>query len=307
MPIIMTPEQLAKRRTHICSSEVGKIFNESPFGNAWDVWCEKVWELEDWPSTPMQEAGNYLEPAIAAWACDQLGIEWELDQEKLEGIKGLHMSHPDGEDKANPKVGGEWKLVTMTAGWGKAQDEIPGFVALQVAHQMYVKDYDKVHVVVFKRTMGEPFSLYEIGRTPVVEEMIKTVVEHTEWWWNEYVLTKKEPENTPLPSLDTLNRVIRLPHPDNTTVIPLSLVEAWDEARRQRLEAEKFEKEQKKAMLMALGEYEAANLDDGSLIWLKTEGAGRRIDTKRFKKEEPELYIKFSNESTRQIPRWKKG
>ncbi len=305
MPI--TKEQLVERRKYICSSDVAKIFNESPFGNAWDVWCQKVWELADWPSTPMQEAGNYLEPAIAAWAGDQLGIEWELDQEKLEGIKGIHMSHPDGEDKDDSKVGGEWKLVTMTAGWGKAIDEIPGFVALQVAHQMYVKDYDKVHIVVFKRTMGEPFSLYEIGRTPVVEEMIKTVVDHTEWFWNEHVLTKKEPENTPLPSLDTLSRAIRLPAPENMTVIPLSLVEAWDEARKQRLEAKKFEDEQKKAMLTALGTYEAANLDDGSMIWFKTESAGIKVDVKRLKKEQVEIYNEYGKASTRQIPRWKKA
>ena len=304
MPI--TEEQRQKRKKYICSSDVAKIFNVSQFGNAYDVWCEKVWELADWPSTPMQEAGNYLEPGIMAWAGNQLGIEWEYDQVAMEGIKGIHMSHPDGEDLADKKAGCECKLVTMTAGWGKAKDEIPNPVALQTAHQMYVKDYDTVHIVVFKRTTGEPFALHAIERADM-EEIIKTVVEHTEWWWNEYVLTKKEPEKTDLPSLDTLSRVIRLPHPDNTTVIPLSLVEAWDEARKQRLEAKKFEDEQKKAMLTALGTFEAANLDDGSMIWFKTESGGRRIDTKRFKKEQPELYLEFSNDATRQILRWKKA
>ncbi|MEQ9242063.1 YqaJ viral recombinase family protein [Roseovarius indicus] len=74
-----TPDEqtwLDLRRRNINSSEVAALFGYSPYLTLYELWNVKAGELENsFTSNDRVEAGQFLEPSIAAWAAHKLGVE----------------------------------------------------------------------------------------------------------------------------------------------------------------------------------------------------------------------------------------
>jgi len=68
-------EWLAERRRHVTSSDVATILGVSPYGNAFDLWLQKV-RGDDRDLSKMRrrfEAGHHIEPLIAKWFAEDTG------------------------------------------------------------------------------------------------------------------------------------------------------------------------------------------------------------------------------------------
>lgn len=181
----LTPEQLIQRRSFIGASEIACLVGISPHGNAHSVWSSKMGLQVDSPSKEM-EAGNWLEPAIAAWYVHETGYQVASFGSVVHPKYSFMGCTPDlcifGERRiAQIKLVGNW----MASLW---EEDVPDYVQLQVQQEMEVCDVDVCDVVAL--IGGTDLRIMPIQRD---REIGGYLVKICEDFYRDFVLTREMP------------------------------------------------------------------------------------------------------------------
>lgn len=214
----LTPEQLAARRHHVGASDVAAIVGHytgkriDPFTTAAKVWASKVLGV-DAPAGEAADMGHRLESVILDHA--EITLSHRLS-------RNVFVVSPNGVNAATldgafvPKPYTLSPVEAKTCGivgpsperelFGEdGTDQIPPRMLLQVQAQLYVTQSELAHL--FALIGGRGFAHFRVHRN---ERLIRTIVECSNRFWQEHVLTKTPPEGEP-PPLDMLKAVERTP------------------------------------------------------------------------------------------------
>jgi predicted phage-related endonuclease len=261
MPI--TERQLAKRRSHIGSSDTPAIIGCDDYRTAYDVWLEKMGML--WPepqrNNEAAEIGNMIEGALLDWASAETGLAIVKNQRR---VRGCMAANHDALAKAAP-VGYEAKTTGILTPhqqreeWGDAgTDQVPYRVMAQCYHQMIVSELRTVYVPALIGGRGRV--LYQIDFDPTIAGKLEAAVEE---FWYTYVRPGVPPSHT-LPSLEVAKRIKR--EPETEREIPAELYEDYMNKKRVVISCASDLETSRQRLIAALGTAEAGIVDGQRLV-----------------------------------------
>jgi putative phage-type endonuclease len=253
---MISEQQKAERRKYIGSSDAAAILGLSRYATAEDVRLDKLGRVSDWDGNTATSAGNYLEPAIRAWAADQLGLDLLADKMVVHrnGIMAANLDSYHAGERVIVECKSTGIVGPPDPGYGAADsDEVPDAVAVQVQHQLACTGYDLAYVAALIGGIG--FRLYRLPRDV---EFIAGLEKALERFWRVNVLGDVPAPNC-LASMDTMRRLKRQP----TKIVDIRHaklkayqdLKAEESALSDRLEAAKRE------LMADLGDAEAGAVD----------------------------------------------
>nr|MCR5604482.1 YqaJ viral recombinase family protein [Lachnospiraceae bacterium] len=195
---------------------------------------------------------------------------------------------------AGQKAGLECKTVSPYSADKWNDDDIPVHYQMQCQHYMAVSGYECWYIAAL--IFGRDFIIRRIDRD---EELIQNLITVEERFWNENVLKHVMPD--PDGTKNCSEQIAKLYYrSDKDKTVQLL---GYDNAlkRRDELVALIDKLEQEKASIdqkiqMELQDAGYGTVGDYRVSWLNT--VSKRLDTKLFKAENPEMYDKYAKESS---------
>ena len=165
---------------------------------------------------------------------------------------------------------------------------------VQVQHYLAVTGYEKAYIAVL--IGGQKFVWYHVPRD---EELISSLIEAEKEFW-QCVETKIPPAidgtKSSKMALDILFPAEEAkPERKLLSENSYTLVQQYNELKEKIKELEEKKAEIENKLKAELGEYEEGEIADALITWKPI--TTKRFDSKRFKKEYPDLYSKFLTES----------
>lgn len=286
---MITAEDRQLRRRYIGSSDAPCLFGADPFKTAADLWLMKTGRAEDAETNDAMRRGNFLEPAIIAWAEEHLGRPLRRT--------GLFVRRPDCDElcanldaflpPCDVAPGGaviEAKTASTATNpdeWGEAgSDEVPERVIIQNHHAMWLvgQPCRVAFVPVLLPVFGRfDFRMYRVERN---DELAEAIAAEGRRFKREYVDGNTPPPDV-LPSLEVLKRVRR--EPATVEDVPDDVVDAWIAERAARLDAEKREEAAQAALLAAMKSAEGGRHSGGLVTYLETHRKAYAVEAKSYR------------------------
>lgn len=251
---MITEKQLELRRRNIGGSDAWSLVY-----NPRRLYLDKTGQLEPWEGNEATDLGKRLEPALIAWARQQIGQKLVCNQRRV------YLGHRPARIACNldalvlnygePVEAKTSGLLTGTAdGWGDdGSDQVPDSVLLQTQLQMLCTGGERAWVPTILPRRG--LAMFVV---PASRELQEYLVQRAIWFWG-CVERREEPSEG---TLDYEILVRRIRTPEKVATVDPDVIFHYETARLARLEAEKREKEMKAALLEAMGDAEAADGGD---------------------------------------------
>jgi putative phage-type endonuclease len=197
----LSEAQKGERRKGIGSSDVAEMLGMSPYEGAspMRLFVEKTGTIQSSEDEDEEdialEMGHLVEPAVIAMYERQSGFKVLTKGPFVESV--VHPRHPfmranlDGRIR-DKRAAVEVKFVGMGMHrqWDLlADDGIPNYVRLQVAHQMACADLDEVHVAALVAGPSG-FRVWYVPRDLELEAMIETECVR---FWGDHILARVPP------------------------------------------------------------------------------------------------------------------
>lgn len=285
------------RSNGLGGSDIGTMLGLNAYKSPYQLWLEKTGQIEapDISDKIAIQVGNELEDLVARIFTQQTGIAVQRDNKTH-----YHKDYPFLLANIDRKIVGEKALLECktTSAFNKQQwedDEIPASYILQVQHYLNVMDYDKAYIAVI--IGNHDFVWKEIQRD---QELIDMYTKEAIKFWNENVLKNVAPEIDGSPATkEALNLVDY--EPLNSLSILSSqkqnLVELGNvKAQIKELTEYQTQIENKLKDYMYKNEADELVSDEFNVTWKETKRTS--IDTKALKKELPDVFEKYSKETT---------
>jgi len=304
MPI--TEHQRLLRRDHLGSSDAPAIVGVSPWRTPADVYWSKKLEA-DREATEAMQTGNRLEPALVDYAAEQLGAKLRRNQYRVSkgGDNGVLVSNYDAllVEKAEAVEAKYFGPDRAKECGVEGTDEMPDDVIIQVQHQMYVGELERVWVAAALAGYRLEWRMYCVLRS---DPLIKVLVERELAFWWDHVSKGVPPDDEP-PPLELLKAMHREPG----TVVELAGDAAafcWDRrqtaAERRKACDEVYDRDTAE-LLQLLGDAEGGRLPDGRLLTYLGQRAAPRVDLKRLQREKPDVWKEYVTETSCRVLRMK--
>jgi len=277
-----------KRNTFIGGSDVAAILGINPYKTAYEVWEEKKHGIKTFDGNNATEWGQKLEPIIVD-NCSQINkfdIGYRNDKfvSKVNPILGCH---PDGISiTPKPKLI-EAKTVSSKA-YKNWQNELPLEYFCQVQHNMFCCDLEEAIFICLVLDDRYYFEINVNRDNDFIEKQNAYLTE----WWNKYIVG----DEIPIKIVADYERQF----PDQKIVEAdesiFKIYQQLVEAKKEFTEA----KEKKEALEDQLKLFIGENTD--LMYGLNTLATWRtqvrvQIDTKKFKEELPETYLKYCKDN----------
>ena len=308
---MLTDEQRKERKNFLGSSDISCLFVDdnskslNPFMTSMDLYNSKVFDLEDMPETKAMSRGNRYESALIEYAKQELNKTIETDPYL---VRFICKEHPvfacnlDGYTIANPCEIVEAKTTGLSGEWGEpGTDDVPSRVILQVQHQMLCTGWEKAHIVVLIGKFPLTEEMYSVERN---ESIISSIIERGEQFWQDHVLKKIPPEETESGNIQIFKRIVRVPN--KYAEVDPNIIKAWDNAREERLLAQKEEKAALTVLLNKLGDAEGAKISNEKEFTYFSQKGKDNLDLKKLRVEYPEVYAHIATESSHRVARIRK-
>lgn len=145
IPITSTEHWHDLRSKTIGGSDVASCFGESPYLSRYKLWHIKAGLLpaDDLSENERIQAGNYMEPAILAWANDKWGCDFErrkvyAQHDKITGMGSTPDAFSVSNDKMQAQIKNadslQWRLKWQAD--GDTITDAPLHILLQCQHEM---------------------------------------------------------------------------------------------------------------------------------------------------------------------------
>ena len=287
-------EWLKWRKKGIGGSDAAAIAGLNPWKSPIAVYLDKIGETEPIEDNERMRIGRDLEDYVAKRFVEATGM-------KVRRINAIlqHSEYPfilANVDRliVGKKEGLECK-VTNSYAKKEWEDEIPIYYEIQCHHYMAVTGYKAWWIACL--IGNEKFVYKRIERD---EEVIKNLIKIERDFWENYVI----PRQMPAPDgSDAATEIIKKMYPNSNPEQVIKLPKSY-ESKLQRLDEikeliSKLDKEKKQLeqeIQVKMGENEIAIIGDRRVTWKTIHS--NRFDSKRFKQDYPDLYKKYTNETS---------
>ncbi len=253
----ITQLQREQRKQWVGASSVASVMGENPYESAYDLWAKLTGKLpDDEIDSDAAAIGDAVEPAILTLTSQRLGCRVVRPTGTFR-YEGLPLgANVDGmiekAQRGSPIV--EAKSTGVAEGWGEAgTDQVPNRVLIQVQAQMMCSASDVAHVARLFGRFGFKFDLYEVPRHAILQQAIADAV--GDFW---KCVESDTPPDGSLISPEVAKVIRRVP----SKVIQGdhkadAVLRSLDQARADRLDAEKEEKALESLAKTMLGDAEA--------------------------------------------------
>ena len=288
---------LKKREGLLTSSEVAAAFDQSPFLTPLELYARKAGLVDEgFEENSRMKAGRMLEPAVAAWVAEEMGVkarpfrdfyadtenrlgasfDWEIPE--MEGKEGRGILEIKCVDYL--VFNGSFKEGYTDRKWhpieGSDDVRAPVYIELQVQLQMLLTG--RSWAVIGVLVGGSDLKILHRTANPVIQQ--KIVAQAQKFW--AMVDAKQQPEADFARDFETLKRLYAVPDPretiaDDDAGKAMKAIAVASDASERKRQAEAEEKEAKARLMAILGEAEQAILPDGSKVTWKADKRGRRI------------------------------
>lgn len=292
-------DEWREQRTHgIGGSDVAALMGLSPWKTPLQLWLEKTGreQPKDISERAYVAFGNTMEPVIGTWYkahnptmlvkrvnAMARSIERPWAQASLDYEIRDDLSHTWGVL--------EIKTARSAKDW---KDGVPLYYQTQVLHYLSVTGRDYAHVCVFFRDTCE-YETYLIRRDEH-EDDIRAIDDAVDRFWRHYV----EHDIMPTIKAEDTGAISRL-FADSNGNIDYTDAESFDvlvDTYRHAREDEKEAKRQKDSAAAKLMEMIGERRGLESDLWRVTNVRSKtqKLDTKRLKEEQPQIYDQYTSE-----------
>lgn len=286
-------EWLARRRQGIGGSDAAAILGVSPWASAFDVWLEKTGEYSGGPDPDSEVMywGTVLEDLVAR--------EFSRRTGKKVRKRNAILCHPEHEwmlaNVDRLVVGEEAGLeCKTTSAYNQSQwdDKIPPGYYAQVQHYMAVTGFDTWYLAVL--IGGQKYKDFVVGRDP---EYIENLIQAEMEFWRKVERGEPPEMDGSAACSQVLARLYPEAKEDEQELSPeaFSLVSQYEEAQEEEKAAQIRKDEAANKLKELLQEHERGRIYDRVVSWSNV--ITRRLDTKTFQSEEPDLYERYLRES----------
>lgn len=278
------------RNKFIGGSDVAAILGINRYRTPYEVWDEKKNGNRPFSGNQFTEWGTKLEPVIVDHFAQTHGVNVTNRNDRyISGSISFLGCHPDGIAEINgQKCLIECKTVGSNA-FKHWSNELPLEYYCQVQHNMFVTGCQKAYFICL---VLDDRNYFEI-EVNFDSEFVKKQNEYLSKWWETYIVGSE----TPLKLVEDFEKenpeTKQVEASDNAITIFQKLVEV--KAKYKAIEKEKDELEEK--LKLEIGE--ATDLMSGMTIlatWRPSTSV--RVDTKKLKEEQPEMFLKYAKETT---------
>lgn len=148
---MLTPEQLLKRKNHICGSDAAGVCNASKYKTPLKVYLDKTSDSIEQEESPIFERGHVLEPVVREYFALTTDKSVKIPKNMI-----VHEKNPFMAANIDGYIPGEKAIVEIKTShysqkreWGDPfTDEIPTDYLLQVQHYLTVSKMNKAYVAV---------------------------------------------------------------------------------------------------------------------------------------------------------------
>ena len=287
-------EWLRLRKSGIGGSDAGAVCGVNPYRSAVAVYQDKISEdLSDDDNEAMRQ-GRDLEEYVAKRFSEATGLKVKKSSFMYRSDEHPFMIADIDRLILGEKAGLECKTASAYSSDKWKDGAIPESYEIQCRHYMAVMGF--THMFIACLILGKEFVIRRIDRDPEMEAAIISIEES---FWNDNVMPKVMPDPDGSRAYDEILDKY-FPKRDDAEAIRLIGFDK-DLSRREelnslidKLETERNEIDQRIKVFME--GTDQAQTDDYRVSWIYTET--QRLDTKRLKSEEPELYSRYAKMTT---------
>lgn len=286
-------EWLKYRKQGLGGSDAGAICGLNPYASPMSVYYDKIREDTEETDNEAMRQGRDLEDYVARRFMEATGKRVRRANAIFQSEAHPFMLSNVDRMVAGERAGLECKTANsyQLARW--KDGAIPAHYLIQCFHYMAVTGSDAWYLAVV--ILGREFQYRKILRD---DEMIENLIQIESDFWNNYVLAGVMPEPD---GSESCEEILKKYYPSanrQTILLPEALNQQLKRREEileltKRLQTEQKQIEQEVKLYMK--ENEAAVGNVYRVNWSNVETA--KLDTKRLKIEEPEIYRKYSVES----------
>lgn len=284
-------EWLKYRKKGICGTDVGAITGFNPYVSAFSVYRDKTSdEISEFDNEAMRQ-GRDMEDYVARRFMEETGKQVRRANAIYKNENHPIMLADFDRLIVGEKAGLECKTVSPYSADKWSDGKIPMHYQMQVQHYLAVSGYDCWYIAAL--IFGRDFIIRKIERD---EELINNLTVIEENWWEKHIV-----ENT-------------IPEPDGSTAYTKLLNEYYQSDRDKTVKLYGMDKTLERrgeidSLIKKLNTEKEAidqrikiNLEDASygetekykVSWIDT--VQNRIDSKKLKAENPDIYNGYLNE-----------
>lgn len=289
----MTNEEwLEWRKKGIGGSDVATICGLNKYKSALELWMEKRGYKQDEEAGESAYWGTTLEHIVREEFIKRSGLEVDTINLMLKHPKYEFMlANVDGIviDQEGKKCIFEAKTASAYKADQWKDDEIPEVYMLQIQHYMLVTGYERAYIAVL--IGGNTFKYKVVDKD---EELINMIIQIEKQFWD-CVVNDIPPEVDGSESCtNMLNSLYASSKKGNSIILPDEAQLIIEEYNRNK-EQESYYTEKKNECINKLKslmeDNEVATINNSTITWKSS--VSERIDTKKLKEEQPEIYIKY--------------
>lgn len=286
-------EWLRYRKQGITGTDAGAIVGLNPYYSAAQVYQDKITgEVEEWDNEAMRQ-GRDLEEYVARRFSEQTGLKVRKANAIYQNEEHLFMLADFDRLVVGQEAGLECKTVNAYSADKWSDGKVPIHYQMQVQHYLAVSGYQKWYVAAL--IMGRDFVIREINRD---EELIANLIIIEERFWNNNVLARVMPSPDGSKAYSDMLSQLYLCNSEKT----IRLFGMEDQLKRrdeideliQKLETEKAQIDQGIKLKMEDASY--ADSEGHHISWVQSDQ--QRVDSKRLKEEEPEIFKRYAKRVT---------
>ena len=289
-------EWLEWRRQGIGGSDASVICGLNKWKSPMELWLEKTGQVEPKEAGEAAYWGTRMEPIIREEFTRKTGLEIEPMKAILQNPEYCFMlANLDGVVEDPVKGKGIFEAKTAGTYFAHEWDEgVPDYYEIQLQHYLGVTGLNYASLAVL--IGGNSFQYYTIARNDAV---ITLLVELESHFWR-LVETNTPPElDGSKASTELLKRLYPESKPNTFLELPLEaldLIEEFELAKGDEAEAIERKEGAANKLKEMMGEHENAAVG-GRMVQWKTVSS-ERLDTKKLKLKEPEIYKEYLQRSS---------
>lgn len=289
----MTREEwLEWRNKGIGGSDVATICGLNKYKSALELWMEKRGYKENEEAGESAYWGTVMEPIIREEFINRSGLQVDTINLMLKHPEyDFMLANVDGivTDQGGKKCIFEAKTASAYKLDQWKDDEIPEEYMLQIQHYMAVTGYERTYIAVL--IGGNTFKYKVIDKD---EELISMIIEIEKKFWD-YVINDIQPEADGSESCtNMLNRLYKSSKEGSEIILPDEFQKLIDEYNSNK-DQEAYYSEKKNECVNKLKslmeDNEVAIINNSKITW--KSNVSERIDSKKLKEEQPEIYNKY--------------
>lgn len=304
---------LENRKKGIGGSDVAAILGFSPYKSPYQLWLDKTGRSEKKAQNESAHFGHLLEDVVAKEFSRRAGLKVQRVTQQL-----FLEDHPwalGNIDRAviNPEISGnvrfkdgalttdqllECKTASeyMSKLFGEeGSDQVPDYYLTQCLWYLMITGCQIIHLAVL--IGGNKFRMYRIERD---EDLIQSIFEQVKSFWFNHVIADVPPDPTCFD--DVLHRwskhVVGKQVEANFEQIKLG-EELVTVQNRQK--ADKAREDEIKLKIVSTMQDAEMMISQGKTLFTYKEQSSTRIDSTLLKKEEPDLFAKYSKTSSTRV------